>query len=111
MIYWLQFWYMHSPGRFYAACLHSIGSLDNTFAVRDTAKNLGKPLFQDYTYQGRIIGVFLRCSRIAIGVLCYLFLVVGYALAFGTWLLFPLLCIVSLIGSVAGNPINEIGGI
>lgn len=96
----LQYWYLRSPNRFITAAQHAIQTLDGQIAVRDTLHNLNKPLFQDYTIQGRIIGVFLRLARAAMGLGVYLLVAVAYAGLFVLWLSFPIFCLVSLVGSV-----------
>jgi tetrahydromethanopterin S-methyltransferase subunit E len=95
----IQFWYLNSPAWVWHAFLTTYYTLDGHLAVADTARNLGKPLFQDYTYQGRIIGVLLRLVRIAGGILLYALVGLVYALGFLVWLFFPLICLASIFGA------------
>jgi hypothetical protein len=103
MVNIITYWYLRSPSRFLQAFLATIQALESSLAVSDTARNMDKPLFQDYTYQGRIIGVMLRCARIFLGVFTYFLVAVAYTILFGFWLLFPALCLLSLLGSALGN--------
>ena len=98
-----SYWYLQSATRFYEGCLAAIGSVEDEVAVIDTARNITKPLFQDYTRQGRVLGVLFRAVRIGIGVLMFGFVIIGYSLIYLFWLMMPLLCLVSLIGSVFGD--------
>ncbi|MEI6477383.1 MAG: hypothetical protein WCO52_00090 [bacterium] len=98
----LTTWYVTSASWFYASFLESVASVEATLAVRDTIKNLRKPLFQDYTLQGRAIGFGLRLVRIFIGGLAFFTLGVLYGIVYVVWLFFPIICIVSLIGSIFG---------
>ncbi|MBU6389449.1 hypothetical protein KGQ71_02960 [Patescibacteria group bacterium] len=97
-----RYWYLQSPGWFYSAFLRSIQEFENVLAVGDTFRNLGKPLFQDYTIQGRIIGFFLRMARIGLGGFIFLLVALVYIATFVLWMVFPLICLLSLLGSVLG---------
>jgi hypothetical protein len=101
MRHFLAYWYAQSPARFLEAAKHGIGTLDGQFAVQDTLRNLNKPLFQDYTYQGRILGVVFRIGRVGLALVIYTVAAAAYLAAFILWLLFPFLCIISIVGSVA----------
>src|SRR5258708_6648176 len=95
----ITYWYLESPARFYSAYRQTVQTLDGTFSVRDTLRNISKPIFQDYTYQGRIIGVLLRLARVVVALFLFLLTALVYAGAFLIWLFFPLICVVSIIGS------------
>lgn len=94
----LTYWYLKSPAWFYNACLECINSLENSLAVRATARNITKPLFQDYTYQGRIIGVLIRSARITLGFFVYILVVLVFVASFLFWISLPFLCLASLVG-------------
>ncbi len=98
----LRFWYVQSPSWTYKHLVGTITTLDGQFSVRDTLKNLGKPIFQDYTRQGRIIGFFLRLARVGLALFAYAIVALLYALVYLLWLLFPILCLVWIIGSFIG---------
>ena len=103
MQFFLQYWYLKSFQRFRDAALSTIGAFDNTFAVKDTARNINKPLFQDYSYQGRIIGFFLRTGRILIGLVTYGLVIMAYLLLYILWLSFPFISLSSLVGGLIGG--------
>lgn len=103
MHFFWNYWYLQSFSRFFASLEETISTLDNTFAVKDTARNMDKPLFQDYTFQGRIIGVVLRVFRIVFGVMAFGIAGMAYIIFYLIWLLFPLICISSLVGSILGS--------
>lgn len=44
-----------------------IQTVGNVFAVKDMAQHLGEPIFQDPTWQGRLIGIFIRIFRLIVG--------------------------------------------
>ena len=101
MRHFLAYWYLQSPARFVKTVSHAIGTLDGQFAVRDTLKNLNKPLFQDYSYQGRILGVVFRLGRVGMALFIYALAALAYVFGYVLWLLVPPLCLVSIVGSVA----------
>lgn len=98
----LQTWYVTSRLWFYNSFLETIATVEGTFAVREMIRNIKRPLFQDYTLQGRAIGFGLRIVRICLGGLAYSIVAVGYLIAYAIWLLFPVICLVSLVGSLLG---------
>jgi hypothetical protein len=76
--------------------------LEGRLAIRSTFFNLGKPLFQDYSREGRIIGVFLRLGRIFIALIIDALASLAYLLLVILWFFLPFLCLISLIGGVLG---------
>lgn len=81
--------------------------LEGRLAIKSTVTNLGKPLFQDYTREGRLIGIFFRLGRIGVALFIDVLASLGYFIAILLWLLFPVLCLISLLGSLLG-PSNTI---
>ncbi len=102
----LSFWFISSAPRALAAYRRTIAGFEANLAVATTAKNLGKPLFQDYTFQGRVIGFGFRILRIVFGSLLYVMIGILFAIAYLAWLGFPLFCIVSLVGSFVAPPLS-----
>ena len=102
LIHALMYWYVKSASRFYTAFQQAESHLEASFAVRDMLRNLDKPLFQDYTLQGRVIGVAIRLFRVALGLAAYAFAAALYLAGYVLWLLFPLLCLANLLGSLIG---------
>ena len=93
----LRFWYGQSPNWVFSHFLGTVHQLDGYFAVRETIKNLNQPLFQDYSRQGRIIGFFFRIGRILLAFFFYFLAFLGYVIAYIFWLLFPVLCVASIL--------------
>jgi len=104
MMAFLTYWYLQSPARFYRAFLGATTTVENQMGVQDMIRNISKPLFQDYTFQGRLIGLGLRIVRILAGVILFTLTFIIYILLFLLWNLFPILCLVSLVGSFIGKP-------
>lgn len=100
MLSFFKYWYLQSFGRFWLAYLESINQFENTLAVKDTAVNLRKPLFQDYTTSGRVIGFLIRLVRIGAGLVLYTLISLIYLFLYLLWLAFPLICIISILGAM-----------
>ena len=98
----LRLWYVKSPSRAWELYLRTLGEVEISVGVRDMLRNLGRPLFQDYTWQGRLIGLLIRLVRIAVGLLVYALIALLYLALYAVWLAFPLICVTALIGSFAG---------
>lgn len=96
----LSFWYGQSPNWVYNRFLETIRVLDGRFAVQHMLRNITRPIFQDYDWQGRVIGFFIRLVRILLALIIYVLTFVVYVLAYLIWLAFPLICVGSLVGSL-----------
>jgi len=101
----LRFWYLQSPRWIYERLVGAIRSLDGNLAVVSTWKNITKPIFQDYTRQGRIIGFFLRLGRIVFSLLLYFCVVIIYGFGYLLWLLFPFICVAWILSAFVGVPV------
>jgi hypothetical protein len=98
MLHLLQLWYIQSGPWVVQRYLGSIRVFDGTFAIGDTWRNMGRPLFQDYTWQGRAIGVGLRIVRILLGAFIYFLTAIVYTVAWIIWLILPFIFVISLVG-------------
>jgi len=67
------------------------------FAISAMWQNISQPLYQDYTWSGRIIGFFIRLGRIALGLLIEGIILVLLLLIFVLWLILPLLAVYKII--------------
>lgn len=103
MLHVFRFWYIDSLERFYHSLQNSLRSFEGQIAVRDTLKNLAKPIFQDYTFQGRLIGMLLRLARIFAGLFVYFLTILVYLFGYLLWLLLPLLFSIMIVGSLIGT--------
>jgi len=108
MLTFIRYWYLESAMRFYTAYLHAVQTLEAQVAIQETLKHLTEPLFQDYTYQGRAIGIVFRLVRICLGIVGIIALTLGYLFFYLLWLFFPLICLVSLLGAFFGPNITAV---
>ena len=100
----LKLWYVSSPNSAWQFYLRIVGELEGSVGVRDMLRNIRQPLFQDYTWQGRLIGLIMRLARISFGLILYFLMAILGAVIFLIWLLFPFLCVAAILGSFIGNP-------
>ena len=78
------------PKKIFELWRSTAANFEAELAVVSTFKNLSRPLFQDYSREGRIIGFFMRLARIIAGIVVQLVLAILFiALTIG-WLLLPL---------------------
>src|SRR6266481_4704578 len=66
-------WYVDGSKSLLNRFMFFIGDLDKTFAVRITLSHFFEPLYKDFTFIGRILGVIFRSIRVVIGGIIYLF--------------------------------------
>jgi len=113
VITFIRYWYVLSANRFLLLFRNGSAALEGQIATRETLSHLTQPLFQDYTFQGRIVGFFFRLGRVFVGGMAQLLLAAGSLSLYVLWLLFPVLCIIS-IASIAVGPTtpatNQRGG-
>jgi hypothetical protein len=64
-------WYADASRQFFHRWISLLERLDRTFALRITLKFFFQPLYKDYTFVGRILGVIFRSGRIIVSVLVY----------------------------------------
>jgi hypothetical protein len=97
------YWYIQSWSRFYHGCVGVLTGVEDEVAIVDTLHNMDKPLFQDYSRQGRFIGFFFRLARIVAGLLALGVITVGYGALYAIWLLAPIVCLVAVAVAFFGG--------
>lgn len=68
-------WYIGSFRVISRWAIDRLESLDRTWALLITLKNIFQPLYQDHTFTGRILGFIFRSARIVIGSCLYVVVV------------------------------------
>ncbi len=93
----VRWWGVIIPKRIWRAGLELIGLVGDVFAIQAMSHHLGEAIFQDPTWQGRLIGIFIRLIRIIIGLfgeaMVFLFLAVTLSL----WYVLPFFFIFEVI--------------
>lgn len=72
-------------------------SFESQIAVVSTLKNITKPLFQDYTREGRLIGILLRLARIVIGSITQVVVFAFYVMVLILWYALPFYLIYQIV--------------
>jgi len=86
----LRNWYVGSARLFFRETMAILEGFDRTIALRATAANFFKPLYQDYSAIGRILGLVFRSGRIVIGAGIYAVVIACAAALFVAWALLPI---------------------
>ena len=92
-------WYIEASKVFFHKLISFLESLDQTIALRVTLKYFFQPLFKDYTFIGRILGVVFRTGRILIGLAVYVFISVVFLAIYALWLSAPVILIFYAFGA------------
>jgi hypothetical protein len=83
-------WYVGGFRAIGGRVIGMLESMDRTWAFRITLRNLFKPLYQDQSFLGRILGFFFRSARLLISGFIYaLVIIVGVAVYIG-WASVPI---------------------
>lgn len=69
-------------------------SMDQSWAFLITFRNLFKPLYQDESVLGRILGFFFRSGRLLIAGVLYLFVIVVGTALYAGWAAIPLFILI-----------------
>ena len=75
----------------------------NKMGIKENLRNIFKPLFQDYTKEGRIIGFLLRVARILFWIILYAVILFTFLLFYLISLALPAILILNLIGGLFGT--------
>lgn len=73
--------------------LNILEVLDRRLALRITLRYLFKPLYQDYTILGYILGFVFRSGRILIASILYLIIVLAATAIYLAWAFIPIIII------------------
>lgn len=88
--HFLVFLVVDGPVKIFALWESTASSFEAQLNVIANLENITKPLFQDYTREGRLVGFFLRLGRIAVGIIIQVLIAVIFAALAVAWLALPL---------------------
>ncbi len=89
-------WYVHGLRAILHGGVNFFEHLDRVIALRMTVRYFFEPLYKDYTFVGRILGVIFRSVRICIGLAVYAFFGFFLLLLCLAWVAFPILVAFSM---------------
>lgn len=93
----VMWWAVMVPGRLWRAGDKWIKTAGEIFAVKEMVQHLGEPIFQDPTWQGRLIGIVIRLIRLVVGLVGQFLFLCAVVVVIGLWYLFPLLAIYEVV--------------
>lgn len=83
-------WYVGGARAIGGKTIGVLESLDQTWAFKITLRNLFKPLYQDQSFVGHILGIFFRFGRLLISGIIYLFVIIIGLAIYLAWAAIPL---------------------
>lgn len=86
-------WYVEAFWTIIRIVVNILERLDRIFAVKINFRYLFHPLYQDYTFVGRILGFIFRGLRILTGSFVYAVIIIIAALFYVIWIILPLFVI------------------
>ncbi len=89
----VRWWTVRFPEQIYAFGKRTVGLVGDAFGVKSMLEHITEPIFQDRTWQGRIIGVAIRSLRVLLGLFVEGLFVVFFGLLIVLWYLFPFIAI------------------
>lgn len=92
-LYFFRHWYIDGFIRWAHWVWNALERLDRVLALRITARNWYKPLYQDYTIAGYFFGFLFRMLRIFVALVVYLSLFLLAASLFLFWSAIPIYAI------------------
>jgi hypothetical protein len=90
-------WYVEGVGFLWRRFQFISGSMEQSFAIRVTARHLFEPLYKDYSVIGHILGPIFRIGRVIIGGFFYLLIAGVFFVLIAIWVSIPLFIIANII--------------
>lgn len=100
ILYWPIWWYSGGVVRAWQRMIDTIKQGNDELALLVWMKNIFRPMFGDYSFQGRLISFFMRVIQIIGRGIFFLFWVAFAFLWFLVWLALPLFILAQLLISL-----------
>jgi hypothetical protein len=97
MITFARWYYVTTTKSLLEVLLDLFGLVSSVFAIRIMWQHISEPMYQDYTWQGRVIGFAIRSLRILLGLFVEGIIVLILAVVMLVWLVLPLLVVVKIL--------------
>ena len=104
----LKHWYFDGFFFITEKTISILGFFDQLFALKSTLLNLFRPLYQDYSLVGQIIGPIFRFLLLILGIIIYLAIIIISLIIFIIWAAIPLVIIFSAFPYKYFHPLNLI---
>jgi len=86
----LRHWYVNSFWIIAGRTINFLERLDRTLALKITLRNFWRPLYQDYTFVGYILGFLFRSGRIIVAGFIYFFIALMAFCLYILWIAIPI---------------------
>jgi len=83
----LHHWYVHGIRNLTHVFVTFFEKIDRSLALKITARHFFQPLYKDFSFLGRVLGIVFRIFRIVIGLAVYLFFGAIFILVYTVWIL------------------------
>lgn len=93
----LRHWYIKSFFIYSNFVVSQLEKLDRLLAFKITLRYLFKPLYQDYSFLGYVLGFIFRIGRLISGGIIYVFIFALAAAAYFVWLAIPVYVVYKII--------------
>lgn len=93
----LHWWAVLVPTQIVEQGKQSIASVGDAFAMKAMLQHMGEPIFQDPTWQGRLIGIGIRIIRVGIGLFAEMLTFIAVGVVLLVWYLFPLIALGGIV--------------
>ena len=97
IVYWPIWWYTKGAQKAFKRMLQTIVQGNQELGVTVWVKNLFKPMFGQYDWQGRLISFFMRLIQIIIRFIILLFWIIFSVIVFFIWLILPLFIVAQIL--------------
>ena len=74
--------------------VQTVGSI---FGVKEMAEHLGQPIFQDPTWQGRLIGIGIRIIRLLVGLFAEGLFLLAVLVCVLAWYILPFVALYGMV--------------
>lgn len=93
----LRHWYIKSFFIYSHFVVSQLEKLDKFLAFKITLRNLFKPLYQDYSFLGYVLGFIFRVARLILGGIIYAVVFVLAIIIYIVWLAVPVYVIYQIL--------------
>jgi len=97
IVFFIRRWYLDSFYFWHQIGFNLIRTLDRYFALKITIRHWFKPLYQDYTTLGYILGFIFRTGRIISAGLIYFLFILLISATYLFWIFIPIFLILRII--------------
>jgi len=94
IIYFPIWWYSKGLHYILRWAKNSLANSEQILALKIWLKSMFKPMFQDYSREGRIVSFFMRTIILAFKLIILIFWILGLGSTILTWLTLPIAIII-----------------